>query len=287
MAIKGLAVPVFGEYNYDGNKSYYTNGFIAGKAVEYGAEVETSDDNPLYADNGIAEHDYGKFSAGTLTLNTTDLDYYTSKRLLNLKEVTTIIGGVNVKELVRDDDAVSTAKGFGVIEWHQIDDVDKYRAVILCKVMPKNPAEAATTKAEAIEWQTKELECSFERTEEVNENYNHPWMREAWFDNEADALEYLKTALNAMERLAVTSQEGTTAGKTKLSVSPVLTSGNSYKYSSTGPAPTYKQDLTSWEDWDGTEEITAANGTTLYIAEIDKEKKAVKYGTVTVVSKSE
>lgn len=234
MAIKGVAVPVFGEYNYDGNRSYYTEGFIAGKAVEYGAEVETSDDNPLYGDNGIAEHDYGKFSTGTLTLNTTDLDYYTSKRLLGLKEVTVMIGDISTKELVRDDDAVSTPKGFGVIEWHQIDDVDKYRAIILCKVMPKNPTEAATTKGESIEWQTKELECSFERTEESNENYKHPWMREAWFDNETDALEYLKTVLNALGRLEIVSEAGNESGKTKLIVSPILTAGNSYKYSSVG-----------------------------------------------------
>ena len=70
-------------------------------------------------------------------------------------------------------------------------------------------------------------------------------------------------------------------------MSPILTAGNSYKYSSVGPAPTYKQDLTSWEDWDGKEEITVEDGTTLYVAETNKEKKAVKYGTVVVVTKNE
>ena len=36
MAIKGLATPVFGEYNYNGSAVTYSNGFIAGLAIEYG-----------------------------------------------------------------------------------------------------------------------------------------------------------------------------------------------------------------------------------------------------------
>ena len=40
MATKGLRLPVFGRYNYDGNVVTYTNGFIAGKAVEYSSEID-------------------------------------------------------------------------------------------------------------------------------------------------------------------------------------------------------------------------------------------------------
>ena len=286
MAIKGLAVPVFGDYNFDGNKVYFTNGFMCGKAVEYGVETETSDDNPLYGDDGIAEHDYGIFSGGTLTLNTTDLDYKTSKNLLNLKEVKRTVGDVQVSELVYDDDASPKTKGFGIIETHQINDVDQYRAVILPRVTPRNPAEAATTKGESIEWQTKELEFAVERTEEVSENYKHPWKYEAWFDTKAKALEYLKAILNVLEELTITSAEGTGDGKTTLTVYPALAAGNAYKYSTEGPAPTYKQDLTSWEDWNGTDEIQAASGSTLYLAEVNAEKKAVKAGSVTVKAKA-
>lgn len=286
MAIKGLAIPVFGDYNFDGNKVYFTNGFVCGKAVEYGVETETSDDNPLYADDEVAEHDYGIFAGGTLRLNTTDLDYSTAKSLLNLKEAERTVGDVQVKELVYDDDATPKTKGFGIIETHQINDVDQFRAVILPRVTPRNPAEAATTKGESIEWQTKELECTVERTEEVNEDYKHPWKYEAWFDIRDKAFEYLKTILNALEKLMVTSAEGTTAGSTKLTVTPAKAAGNSYKYNISGQAPAYKQDLTEWEDWDGTAEIQATNGSTLYLAEVNTEKKAVKAGSVTVKAKA-
>lgn len=286
MAIKGLAIPVFGDYNFDGNKVYFTDGFVCGKAVEYAVDTENSDDNPLHADDEVAEHDYGIFAGGTLTLNTTDLDYPSSKRLLNLKEVERTIGDVQVKELVYDDDASPKSKGFGIIETHQINDIDQYRSVILPKVTPRNPAEAATTKGESIEWQTKELECAVERTEEYSENYKHPWKYEAWFDTRDKAFEYLKTILNVLEKLTVTSAEGTAAGSTKLTVTPAKAAGNSYKYSTSGQAPTYKQDLTEWEDWDGSEEIEAANGTTLYLAEVNAEKKAVKAGSVIVKAKA-
>lgn len=286
MAIKGLAIPVFGDYNFDGNKAYFTDGFVCGKAVEYAVDTENSDDNPLHADDEVAEHDYGIFAGGTLTLNTTDLDYPTSKRLLNLKEVERAIGDVQVKELVYDDDASPKSKGFGIIETHQINDIDQYRAVILPKVTPRNPAEAATTKGESIEWQTKELECAVERTEEYSENYKHPWKYEAWFDTRDKAFEYLKTILNVLEKLTVTSAEGTAAGSTKLTVDPAKAAGNTYKYSTSGQAPTYKQDLTEWEDWDGSAEIEAENGTMLYLAEVNAEKKAVKAGSVIVKAKA-
>ena len=121
MAIKGLKKPVFGEYNFNGAAVTYENGFVCGKAVEYSAEIETSENNPLYGDDEIAENDFGTFSSGTLTLNTTDLDQETSMRLLSLKKVQVNVGETQVTELVADDDAKQKPKGFGIVEVHQIE----------------------------------------------------------------------------------------------------------------------------------------------------------------------
>ena len=134
-----------------------------------------------------------------MTLDTSDLDQETSKKLLGLKEVQTTVGEGSVTELVSDDDAKQTPKGFGIIETHQINDVDKYRAVILCKVTMSIPAEAATTKGESIEWQTKEIEGTITRSDEDTENFRHPWKREAWFDTKAEAQEYLNTILGVVK----------------------------------------------------------------------------------------
>lgn len=283
MAIKGLTTPVFADYNYNGNAASYTNGFVCGSAIEYGVEVETSDNNPLYGDDRIIENDYGTFNTGTLTLNTSDLTQADSKRLLGLKEVQVSVGSGTVTELVTDDDAKSTPKGFGIIETHQINDVDKYRAVILCKVTMSIPAEAATTKGESIEWQTKEIEGTISRSDENTANYKHPWKREAWFDTHDDAMDYLRTVLNALDTVNATSQPGAEEGETVITIVNPSGSGT-YKYSTTGPMPTYQQDLTSWTDLPEGGEITATNGATLYLAQVDTNKKAIGAGTVKVVA---
>lgn len=286
MAIKGLTTPVFADYNYNGNAASYTNGFVCGSAIEYGVEVKTSDNNPLYGDDHIIENDYGTFNTGTLTLNTSDLTQIDSKRLLGLKEVQVQVGQTQVTELVTDDDAKQTPKGFGIIETHQINDVDKYRAVILCKVTMAIPAEAATTKGETIEWQTKEIEGSIGRSDEETANYKHPWKREAWFDTKAAAMDYLRTVLNALDAVNATSAPGSTTGQTVITITNPVDSAD-YRYSTSGPMPTYQQDLTSWTELTSGEPITATNGSTLYIAQVDSNKKAIGAGTVTVQAKTE
>lgn len=286
MAIKGLTKPMFGEYNYNGAAASYTNGFMCGAAIEYGVEVETSDNNPLYGDDHIIENDYGTFNTGTLTLNTSDLDQYTSKRLLGLKEVQVTVGQTQVTELVTDDDAKQSPKGFGIIETHQINDVDKYRAVILCKVAMSIPAEAATTKGESIEWQTREVEGTINRSDEDSANYKHPWKREAWFDTRSEAEEYIKTVLNVLENINATAAAGSSAGQTVITISNPVT-GAIYKYSTTGPVTTYKQDLTSWTALETGKTITAENGTTIYLAQADSTGKAVGAGSVIAVATGE
>lgn len=283
MAIKGLTIPVFADYSFNGTVASYLNGFICGHAIEYGIEIETSDDNPLYGDDRIIENDYGEFSTGTLTLNTSDLDQLTSKRLLNIKEISRVVGDSTVTELVYDDDVKATTKGFGIIETHQIDDANRYRAVVLAKILPRIPSDAATTKGETIEWQTKEIECLVVRSDQDTDDYKYPWKYEAWFDNHADALEYLKYTLNVLEQVTATSAAGSSAGQTVITITnPVA--GASYKYSATGPTPSYKQDLSGWTELTSGEAIEAANGSTLYIAQVDSNDKAIGAGTVTVVA---
>ena len=248
--------------------------------------METSDNNPLHGDNRIIENDYGTFNTGTLTLNTSDLDEDTSKRLLGLKEVKINVGEKEVTELVTDDDMKQTPKGFGIIETHQINDVDRYRAVILCKTTMAIPAEAATTKGESIEWQTKEIEGTITRSDENTENYKHPWKREAWFDTEKEAMEYLKTVLNVLERVEASSSEGTSVGKTRIIITN-RTEGATYKYNTKEQASKYKQDLSKWTEFPEDGEIEAENGTVIYLAKTDLTGKAIGTGEVTAVTKEE
>lgn len=197
MAIKGLSIPVMGVYNYDestGNVTY-TNPFIANKAAEYSVSWTTGDDNPLYLDNGIAENDKGSFQSGELTLTTGDLEQATSMKILGTKTYTenfTANGEQQTAAVqVWDDERNSPYLGYGIIEMHQINDVTSYRAVFFPKVYFNVPEEAATTKGESIEWQTKELPGTIQRSDAVTENGTHPWMEDAWFATESLARAWL------------------------------------------------------------------------------------------------
>ena len=202
MAIKGLSIPVFGKYKYDNatKKVSYTDGIMGGGAIEYTISVESSENNPLYVNNQIGENDIGKFKSGTLSLGTDDLMASVSKYLLGLKEKSiTVAGLTGVMETIYDDDAVAPELGFGIIEMHQKNNVDRYKGVIITRVSMSIPEDTATTKGESIEWQTKTIEGTIQRSEEVSADYNHPWKRESWFATEADALTYLKAVLGVVE----------------------------------------------------------------------------------------
>ena len=90
--------------------------------------------------------------------------------------------------------------------------------------------------------------------------------------------------------LTVTSVAGTSAsGKTKVTVSPSLSAGNSYKYktASSVTAPEFGAECKSgYTAWDGVSEITATTGNKILIVEVDANNKAVKAGSATVASKA-
>lgn len=68
MATIGLSKPYYAVYSNTGTTVSYANGGVMGKATEANIEVETTEDNNLYADNAIAETDRS-FAGGTLTLS--------------------------------------------------------------------------------------------------------------------------------------------------------------------------------------------------------------------------
>lgn len=91
-----------------------------------------------------------------------------------------------------------------------------------------------------------------------------------------------------LTNLTVTSAAGTTAGTTKLTVSPAKASGNSYKYKlgSTAQPVVYGQIVKNWTAWDGTADITAENGQVATVVECDSAYKAVGEGHASVTVKA-
>lgn len=195
MAVIGLSKPYYGIYSATGNAVSYANGAVIGKATEANIEIDTTEDNNLYADNGIAETDRS-FAGGTLTLSTDDLSQDVAKAILGLTETAiTGIEGVtdtSVKELVYDDTQTTPYLGVGFIVKKKVGGAYKWRAVVLSKVMFSVPADAATTQGESIEWQVPELSATIMR----DDSETHMWKREATFTTEAQAEAYIKARLN-------------------------------------------------------------------------------------------
>ena len=198
MAIIGLSKPYYGIYSATGNAVSYANGAVMGKATEANIDIKTTEDNNLYADNGIAETDRS-FAGGTLILSTDDLSQEVTKAILGLTETAiTGIEGVtdtSVKELVYDDTQNTPYLGVGFIIKKKVGGAYKWRGVVLCKVMFSVPADAATTQGESIEWQVPELSATIMR----DDSATHMWKREATFTSEAQAEAYIRARLNITE----------------------------------------------------------------------------------------
>lgn len=105
-------------------------------------------------------------------------------------------------------------------------------------------------------------------------------------DNKKNAIYY--QAISTPE-LKVTSAAGSASGMTKITVEPVASSGNTYKYM-TGASvdlPAMGEDCsTGWTDWDGTSNITAATGDEIVIVEVNGDAAAVRAGKTPVTSKA-
>lgn len=89
-----------------------------------------------------------------------------------------------------------------------------------------------------------------------------------------------------LAELTVSSVAGTETGDTKITVSPELTSGNSYKYKigDSAQSVTYGKNVQTWTAWDGSADITAETGKVITIVECDSAYHAVKAGNAVVTA---
>ena len=108
-------------------------------------------------------------------------------------------------------------------------------------------------------------------------------------DNKKAVCKVLLNSEYGLDNLTVTSAaSSTTSGKTKLTISPALTSGNSYKYKVADNAvlPAAGQSVKGWTAWNGTDEITAETGKEICVVECDSAYRALKAGVATVTAKA-
>lgn len=94
--------------------------------------------------------------------------------------------------------------------------------------------------------------------------------------------------LPVLSSLTVTSSEGTEVGDTTITVAEAKDADNVYKVKvdTAETAVAYDDDVTSWDDWDGTADITAESGKVITVVEATSGYKARKAGHATVVAKA-
>lgn len=161
MAKIGIKFPVFApisSYGSDG-MPVYNGGFVIGKAITAEKSIE-SNDNPLYADDAVAENDTS-FASGSIKLGVADFgrDYADSLqvqgKLLGQTVTELTGGGFSIRR-----SALTSAPygGFGFYKTKKHNGKIVYEATWLYKVIFKTPSESTNTKGSSIEWQTPEIE---------------------------------------------------------------------------------------------------------------------------------
>ena len=134
-----------------GAEPTYSAGVVMGKGIEANLTI-TRNNNPLYADDVIAEDDNG-ITAMSIEVRAADLENDVRVYMLGLLEKETGSGTSTVTEY-HDTDKAADYVGFGYVRWRRVDGVDKFQAYWYYKVLFSEESENATTKGESIEWGT-------------------------------------------------------------------------------------------------------------------------------------
>ena len=119
-------------------------------------------------------------------------------KIIGLKTATRTVNGKEITEVVYDDNLRQPDLGFGIIEEHEIDGITLYLPIIFPKIRFNVPGNAATTRGNEIDWQTREVTAKVMRSAQVDDLYNHPWQisPEQMIDTEAEAEEYIRAVLD-------------------------------------------------------------------------------------------
>lgn len=180
----------------DGVVTGYTGGVkTMGKAISATFEPNTTDDNPLYANDSIAENDASGASGGTLTLTLDRLDISAAADLygLTVEEVSVTVGEdpgtpTQGQGLMFTGNEQNNPVGVAFVRTQQISGVRSYEILLYRRAVFSMPSTDATTKGETIEWQTPEIEGIVYGLEGDGTN---AWFEQVSFPSMAAAVQYI------------------------------------------------------------------------------------------------
>lgn len=285
----GFSRPYVAKYTAVGSNVVYTEGMRLGRGVSVSMDIDSSDPNNFYADNGPAESIRGVFTGGSLTLTIAELNYNEAKFINSLIENSFTIGDKTATELVYSEDNRAPDMGVGYIKRKMYLGKDKWIGIVLTKVAFGIPSEEVSTQEEEVDWQAQDVEGSIEK-----DIRGHWKFQSQDFDTEEEADAYIRYRLNmsagTIGKLEVESAAGGASGFTAITVTPSSASGSSYVYllGTALELPYAGEDCApfagGYTAWDGTSEIQAATGQEILIVEANAAHEAQKAGIATVIS---
>lgn len=142
----------------DGVLTGYNGVQTMGKAISASFEPAEANDNPLYANNGIAERDAAGGAGGTLNVTLDQLSIDAAADLFGLTKRTETVSSVEGSGFDFTGDELSAPVGVAFVRWNQVNNSrNHYQAVIFSYVMFSPNSEEYQTLGESVEWQTPEL----------------------------------------------------------------------------------------------------------------------------------
>lgn len=183
----GFSLPWVATYVNTSGTITYTGPMRLARGVDVSVSPEFSEDNNFYCDNGIGESEAGKFSGGTLTL-TCDDPLAAAKALVEGTPSADSSGWVH-----HGDDVDRPYVGIGWIVTYISDGVKSYVPTIVRKARLTSMSDEASTKEDAIEYQTSTMEFELFRDDSADQDWK--WVNEAGYETETAAETALKTAL--------------------------------------------------------------------------------------------
>lgn len=182
-------------------KATITNGVVTGydtvktmgKAISANFEPAEAGNNPLYANNSIAETDVSLVAGGTLTLTLDRLKPEAQADLFGLtsKTASVTVGSEtaagNGFEYTGNENAAPVGVAF-IRQSQEEQDRNIHDVLIYTYCTFNEPAESFETLGESVEWQTPEFEATVSGAAVTSPK---PWRVIMRFTSQAAAIEYI------------------------------------------------------------------------------------------------
>jgi len=170
-----------------GSEPTYSAGMVAGKAITGNLTINRNN-NPLYADDVIAEDDNG-ITSMELELGLDDLLEDVQEYMGLLEKKTTGTGSDAVDTYYDTDDSARDV-GVGYIRVRRKNGVTKFQALWIFSALFSIESENSQTKGETIEWNTPTANGRCKGLD-VDSSGKRKFRKRRLFDTESDAVEFL------------------------------------------------------------------------------------------------